>query len=78
MLLKSIETAATTKTHTGNNLISFFASEIVDYSKQTNILLFGSFQSPSSMAVVLFVCFSVETALCACYRRTGDTDEHGR
>lgn len=50
-------------------------------SKLTNILLIGSFQSPLIHGCLFFVCVFVslvETALFACYRQVGDTDEHGR
>lgn len=53
MLLKSKETAATVK-----NIFLRVKLRTTETIKQTNILLFGSFQSPSSMAIVvcLFLC----------------------
>jgi len=53
MLLKLTEAAATIKNPYRRYIFLLVKLRTTETSKQTNILLIGSFQSPSSMAVVL-------------------------
>lgn len=74
MFLKSTKTAATVKSHIGN----IFSSEIEEYRDyQADKYSIVWVISKSLIHGCRCVYFSVETALRACYRRSGDTDEHG-
>lgn len=87
VLLKSTETAVTVKTHTGNIYIFFFFLLVklrrTQTSKRTSNLLFGSFQSPLSMAVVLCLFLCRDCVMCVLqtdwgYRRTWQVNTDAR
>lgn len=82
MLLNSTEIAATVKTHTGN-IFLLVKLRTTETSKQTNILLLGSFQSPSSMAILLCVFLCRDCVMCVLqadwgYRRTWQVNTDAR